>query len=61
MPRRNLAIDADREQLIEQLVAARLVTSDGDTVGLAHEALVRAWPRLSGWPRLSSSSTPTAP
>ena len=49
VPRRNLAIDADREQLIEQLVAARLVTSDGDTFGLAHEALVRAWPRLSAW------------
>ena len=25
------------------------MTSDGDTVGLAHEALVRAWPRLSSW------------
>jgi WD40 repeat protein len=48
-PRRSLAIDADREQLIEQLVSARLVTTDGDTVGVAHEALVRAWPRLSGW------------
>ena len=49
VPRRNLATDADRAQLIEQLVAARLVTSDGDTVELAHEALVRAWPRLSSW------------
>ena len=49
VPRRNLAIDADREQLIEQLVAARLVTTDGETFGLAHEALVRAWPRLSAW------------
>ncbi len=49
VPRRSLAIDADRAQLIEQLVAARLVTSDGDTVELAHEALVRAWPRLRGW------------
>jgi DNA-binding SARP family transcriptional activator/WD40 repeat protein len=48
-PRRSLAIDADREQLIEQLVSARLVTTDGDSVGVAHEALVRAWPRLSGW------------
>ena len=31
------------------LVAARLVTSDGDVVELAHEALARAWPRLRGW------------
>ena len=28
---------------------ARLVTSDDDTVELAHESLARAWPRLRGW------------
>ena len=49
MPRRSLATDADHERLIEQLVDARLVTSDGDVVELAHEALARAWPRLRGW------------
>ena len=36
-------------ELIELLVAARLVTSDDDVVELAHEALARAWPRLRGW------------
>jgi WD40 repeat protein/DNA-binding SARP family transcriptional activator len=47
--RRTLAADAVHEELIEQLAAARLVTIDGDTVELAHEALARAWPRLRGW------------
>ena len=33
----------------EQLVDARLVSVDGDTVQIAHEALIRVWPRLRGW------------
>ncbi|MFB7629463.1 hypothetical protein ACFC0M_00715 [Streptomyces sp. NPDC056149] len=33
----------------EQLARARLVTLDGDTVALAHEALVSAWSRLRAW------------
>ena len=45
--RRTLA--AGHEELIEQLAAARLVTTDGDAVEIAHEALARAWPRLRGW------------
>ncbi len=49
VPRRTLAADAVHEGLIEQLAAARLVTTDGDVVELAHEALARAWPRLRGW------------
>ena len=47
--RRALATDAEHEQMIEQLVKARLVTSDEDAVELAHEAIARAWPRLRGW------------
>lgn len=35
--------------MLEQLVRARLLTVDGDTVDLAHEALIGAWPRLRGW------------
>ena len=31
------------------MVAARLVTSNADAIELAHEAVVRAWPRLRGW------------
>jgi DNA-binding SARP family transcriptional activator/WD40 repeat protein len=49
VPRRLVAVDAAHEDLIEELVAARLVTSDDGVVELAHEALARAWPRLRGW------------
>ncbi|MEW9550653.1 WD40 repeat domain-containing protein [Nonomuraea sp. NPDC050783] len=35
--------------VLRSLVAARLVVVDGDTVELAHEALIRAWPRLHRW------------
>ncbi|MER6738504.1 nSTAND1 domain-containing NTPase [Streptomyces puniciscabiei] len=35
--------------VLERLVRARLVTLDGQTVNLAHEALITAWPRLRGW------------
>lgn len=37
------------DRILESLTRARLITLDGDTVGLAHEALISAWPRLSGW------------
>ncbi|MEY9992374.1 WD40 repeat protein/transcriptional regulator with XRE-family HTH domain [Streptomyces sp. V4I8] len=36
-------------QVLEALARARLLTLDGDTVELAHEALITAWPRLRGW------------
>jgi hypothetical protein len=49
VPRRQVATDPEHEQLIEVLVAARLVTSDDGVVELAHEALARAWPRLRAW------------
>ncbi|WP_405668922.1 WD40 repeat domain-containing protein (plasmid) [Streptomyces sp. NBC_01166] len=35
--------------VLEELVRARLLTVDGATVDLAHEALLTAWPRLRGW------------
>ena len=47
--RRVVASDPAREQIVEQLISARLVTSDQDVVELAHEALARAWPRLRDW------------
>ncbi|MEU2224968.1 hypothetical protein [Streptomyces sp. NPDC018347] len=37
------------DTVLERLARARLVTLDGDTVHLAHEALITAWPRLRGW------------
>ena len=39
----------DVEAALDRLVAARLVTADGDTVTVAHAMLATAWPRLSGW------------
>ncbi|WP_031498795.1 helix-turn-helix domain-containing protein [Streptomyces bicolor] len=35
--------------VLDRLARARLLTLDDDTVDLAHEALIIAWPRLSGW------------
>lgn len=35
--------------LVEPLVAARLLTADHDRVEVAHEALIREWPRLRRW------------
>ena len=49
IPRRLVASDTRHEEIVELLVAARLVTSDGETVELAHESLAKAWPRLRGW------------
>src|SRR5205823_328428 len=35
--------------LLERLADARLVSLGEDTVEVAHEALIRAWPRLQRW------------
>ena len=48
-PRRSVAADDEHEAVIESLVGARLLSSDGDTVEIAHEALALAWPRLRSW------------
>ena len=48
-PRRSVAADEEHEAVIESLVGARLLSSDGDTVEIAHEALALAWPRLRSW------------
>ncbi|WDT52603.1 nSTAND1 domain-containing NTPase [Streptomyces sp. G7(2002)] len=40
---------ADTTAVLEHLAAARLITLDDDTIDLAHEALITAWPRLRGW------------
>ncbi len=49
VPRAKLGVDVHHQLLLEQLVTARLVSIDDDTVQIAHEALVRAWPRLRAW------------
>ncbi|MFF3276042.1 hypothetical protein ACFYWU_34675 [Streptomyces chrestomyceticus] len=35
--------------VLERLARARLITLDGKSVDLAHEALITAWPRLRSW------------
>lgn len=49
VPLAKLAVDEEHQLLLEQLVSARLVSIDGDSVQIAHEALVRVWPRLRAW------------
>ncbi|MEU5973906.1 hypothetical protein [Streptomyces sp. NPDC047315] len=50
-PRTELAAVESPEAttVLERLAHARLVTLDGDTADLAHEALITAWPRLRTW------------
>jgi WD40 repeat protein/DNA-binding SARP family transcriptional activator len=49
VPRGVLTTDPPHAELVEDLVRARLLTSDQDSIELAHEALTRAWPRLRAW------------
>jgi WD40 repeat protein len=46
--RRELA-DLDTADVVDRLAEARLVALDEDGVELAHEALIRNWPRLRTW------------
>jgi WD40 repeat protein/transcriptional regulator with XRE-family HTH domain len=39
----------DTAVVLDRLAGARLITLDDDTVDLAHEALITAWPRLREW------------
>ena len=41
--------DEDAAGALAVLTESRLVTVDEDTVEVAHEALLREWPRLRGW------------
>ncbi|MDN0195301.1 XRE family transcriptional regulator [Streptomyces sp. S.PNR 29] len=41
--------DGHVRTVLERAAAARLLTLDRERVELAHEALIRCWPRLSGW------------
>ncbi len=50
-PREELAPESSpaTAEVLERLVTARLVTLDGLSVALVHEALITAWPRLRQW------------
>ena len=47
--RRETEQETETGHVLEAFTRARLLTLDGDTVELAHEALLTAWPRLRGW------------
>jgi DNA-binding SARP family transcriptional activator/WD40 repeat protein len=47
--RRSVTPDDEHTAVVEALVGARLLSSDGDTVEIAHESLAVAWPRLRSW------------
>lgn len=49
VPTRVFETAQDAPRLLDLLVRSRLVTTDADTAALAHESLVRAWPRLRSW------------
>ncbi|MFJ5262111.1 hypothetical protein ACIQAC_16765 [Streptomyces sp. NPDC088387] len=40
---------ADTAHVLDRLARARLITLDEDSVDLAHEAVLTAWPRLRAW------------
>lgn len=49
LPRRELDDDPATAEVLERLAAARLLALDRDGVEIAHEALIRSWPRLQDW------------
>ena len=49
LPSQPLMQDTERARVISLLVRSRLITTDDDSVELAHEAIARAWPRLRSW------------
>ncbi|MWA01713.1 hypothetical protein F8568_015285 [Actinomadura sp. LD22] len=49
VPRRELDDGSDTGFVLERATRARLLTVDGDHVEIAHEALIRCWPRLGDW------------
>jgi DNA-binding SARP family transcriptional activator/WD40 repeat protein len=49
LPWSDLVHDHRQTQVVDALLAARLLTADADGVEVTHEALGRAWPRLRAW------------
>ena len=47
--RHTVTPDDEHIAVVEALVGARLLSTDGDTVEIAHESLAVAWPRLRSW------------
>ena len=52
LPRAEIELDDDAatiSRVVEQLTKARLLSVDDDRIQIAHEALLRTWPRLRVW------------
>ncbi|MBB5958380.1 WD40 repeat protein [Saccharothrix tamanrassetensis] len=49
VPQSELVLDERARSVLDAFVHARLVNVDQDAAEIAHEALLRAWPRLRGW------------
>jgi hypothetical protein len=49
VPMTELDLTGHEENVVERLTRARLLIRDRDTVEIAHEALLRGWPRLRSW------------
>ena len=47
--RTDVVQDQQYDEVVDALLAARLLTADADNVEVTHEALGRAWPRLRTW------------
>ncbi|MET0426598.1 MAG: caspase family protein, partial [Actinoplanes sp.] len=47
--RRSAVAGEDARTALSAFADARLITLGGDTAELSHEALIRSWPRLTGW------------
>ncbi|MFE9725689.1 helix-turn-helix domain-containing protein [Streptomyces sp. NPDC005794] len=44
-----LGVSGQAGEVVEEFTRARLLTADRGQVTLAHESVLRAWPRLRGW------------
>ncbi|MEV6303138.1 helix-turn-helix domain-containing protein [Actinoplanes sp. NPDC051861] len=42
-------IGTPRAAVLDKFIARRLITVEQDTIGISHEALLHAWPRLREW------------
>jgi DNA-binding SARP family transcriptional activator/WD40 repeat protein/energy-coupling factor transporter ATP-binding protein EcfA2 len=49
MPRAEFSAGAAGDEVLDAFVGRRLLVADGGSVEVAHEALLREWPRLRSW------------
>lgn len=49
VPASELLLHGDARPVLDAFIAKRLITAEADDVQIAHEALLRAWPRLREW------------